>query len=58
MTGKPLPVAEEVGDDVDEVNRGCMLEVATTGSTTLAHRVSVSENTQHESVELGELAEQ
>jgi len=31
---------------------------ATTGSATFSHRCSVSENTQHESVEFGELDEQ
>lgn len=53
-----LIVDEEVGEGVDDVNNGCMLDVAITGSTTPLHLVSVSEKTQQESVELGELAAQ
>lgn len=55
----PVLVGVEDAVPVDElVNKGFMLDVATTGSTTFAHFVSVSEKTQHESVEFGELAEQ
>lgn len=53
-----LEVAEEEGEEVEEVNNGSIVDVATTGSTTPSHLVSVSEKTQHESVELGELAAQ
>lgn len=54
-----LVVAVLEGEDVDEeVNKGCIEEVATTGKTTFAHRVSLSEKTQHESVEFGELEAQ
>lgn len=59
VVGALLFVAVLEADEVDEeVNRGCMVDVATTGSTTPAQRVSVSEKTQHESVEFGELEAQ
>lgn len=38
-----LEVAEEEGEEVDEVNRVGIVDVATIGSTTPAQRVSVSE---------------
>ena len=46
-----LEVDEEVGEGVEDVKSGCMLDVATTGSTTPLHLASVPEKTQQESVE-------
>lgn len=51
-----VEVAE--GDDVAVIVIGFSFEEATTGSVTPLHRVVASENTQHESVLFGELAEQ
>lgn len=53
-----LEVAVEEGDEVEEVNNGCIVDVATMGKTTPSQRVSVSEKTQHESVAFGELTAQ
>lgn len=53
-----LVVAEDVALPVPVIVTGLNADVATTGSLTPLHLVSVSENTQHESVAFGELAAQ
>jgi hypothetical protein len=52
------PVGLLASPVVKVVTIGVNDDDATTGNTTFSHRCSVSENTQHESVELGELDEQ
>ena len=58
LLAEAVEVAEAEEVDEVEVNKGCIDDVATMGSTTPSQRDVVFEKTQHESVELGELAAQ
>jgi len=54
----PVPVADEVPLVVEVAVTGWSEEDAMIGNTTPAQRPGAFENTQHESVAFGELAEQ